>query len=441
MATHPVMTLPFDFSIEENQNLYDLLAKVIIDPANIRLYAQLSKVSLGNINMNQGIKLIWFSLLTEARNQTKLIALLKTVENNESVLAPFIQNYLTGIPTEVSSVQVASVSRPKTTTSTVHNTAVDVVIFTALKMEFDALIEVGGGEEAWTKILDKDGFTKYFTRNFKNNKGTIFKVATMWSDAMGSTKAAVWATELTKELSPRCLAMCGICAGRREEVSLGDVLVADRLFRYDAGKIEGKNFFGDLTTFNLKPRWKKSVQEIKDNWTPDFIKDRPISVDYQASWLLRHLDDLDNPDLRTHCPNRKGAINYLRDKGWLDKGFEPTEAGTAWLKEDRFTNIEGPKPDPFFKVRLGPIATGNSVVEDAGIFDKIAQYERKVIGLEMEGEAIGVVAEIKEIDWMIFAKGVCDYADQFKDDSFRTFPAKASAAFLIDFLKQYLPSS
>jgi len=49
----------------------------------------------------------------------------------------------------------------------------------------------------------------------------------MWAHGMGATKAAALATELTKELSPRCLAMCGICAGRRGDVFLGDVLVKE----------------------------------------------------------------------------------------------------------------------------------------------------------------------------------------------------------------------
>jgi nucleoside phosphorylase len=45
------------------------------------------------------------------------------------------------------------------------------------------------------------------------------RVAAMWANGMGATKAAALATELTKELSPRCWAMCGICAGRRGDVN------------------------------------------------------------------------------------------------------------------------------------------------------------------------------------------------------------------------------
>lgn len=45
------------------------------------------------------------------------------------------------------------------------------------------------------------------------------------------------ASRASSGLSPRWLAMCGICAGRRGEVSLGDLIVADRVFSYDHGKL------------------------------------------------------------------------------------------------------------------------------------------------------------------------------------------------------------
>ena len=333
-----------------------------------------------------------------------------------------------------------------------QSNSVDVLVIAALKEEFDALIEVTDGEEAWERFSDNN-FTKYYFRDFESEQGFSFRVAAMWAHGMGATRAAALATELTRELNPRCLAMCGICAGRREDVFLGDVLVADRVFRYNEGKFkvqgEDKVFQGDITTFNLKPHWKIAVEEMKNGWRPSFINERSLSIDYQSNWLLRVLaaheqnegpSPNQHPNINQHCPNRKEAIQRLRKRGWIEQqSFKVSPKGREWLEESQFYFPDSPEPDPEFCIHLGPIGTGTAVVQDPSIFNKIAHYERKTIGLEMEGEAIGIVSEVQGLDYMIFAKGVCDYADEFKDDSFRQFAAKASAAFLIDFLKSNLP--
>jgi nucleoside phosphorylase len=329
---------------------------------------------------------------------------------------------------------------------------VDVLVIAALKEEFDALLEVTGGEEAWEKFSNQN-FTKYYFRDFESEQGFSFRVAAMWAHKMGATAAAALATELTRELSPRCLAMCGICAGKRDDVFLGDVLVADRVFRYDEGKLkvqrEDKVFQPDLTTFNLKPKWKTAVQEMINKWRPSFINERSLSIDYQSNWLLRVLAAFEqngeshpnkHPDINRYCPNRKAAMERLREKEWIEKqGFKLTIKGRQGLEESQFYSPDSPELDPDFSIHLGPIATGTGVQQDPLIFNKIAEFQRKIIGLEMEGEAIGIVSEIQELDYMVFVKGVCDYADEFKDDSFRQFAAKASADFLISFLIKYLP--
>lgn len=330
---------------------------------------------------------------------------------------------------------------------------VDVLIIAALKEEFDALIEITDGEEAWNQASDNKNFTKYYYRNFESTQGFSFCVAAMWANKMAATSAAVLATQLTEQLNPRCIAMCGICAGKPKDIFLGDVLVADKLFRYDEGKrkVQGENevFQQEITTYNLKPKWKTAIEEIKKKWQPSFINERSLSVDYQSNWLLRVLAAYeqdrtlrphDHPDINNRCPNRQAAIKRLRQKEWIESdSFQLTSKGKQKLEEDQFLFPDSPKADPQFSIHLGPIGTGTAVIQDSSIWNKIADYQRKIIGLEMEGEAIGIVSEIQEIEYMIFVKGVCDYADEFKDDSFHHFAAKASAAFLIDFLKGNLP--
>lgn len=54
---------------------------------------------------------------------------------------------------------------------------------------------------------------------------------------MGERAAARRAQQLVEELDPGCLAMCGICAGDRKKVALGDVIVAELLYQF-AGVLE-----------------------------------------------------------------------------------------------------------------------------------------------------------------------------------------------------------
>lgn len=65
-----------------------------------------------------------------------------------------------------------------------------------------------------------------------------------------------------RRLQPRCLAMCGVCAGRRGDVNLGDVIVADRVWQYDFGalkvsySLDGKRherYQADITTYQVPP--------------------------------------------------------------------------------------------------------------------------------------------------------------------------------------------
>jgi nucleoside phosphorylase len=68
---------------------------------------------------------------------------------------------------------------------------------------------------------------------------------------------------LVHDLKPRCVAMCGVCAGRpKEGVGLGDVVAADRLYYHDTGKQLADKVQQDLTTYNLRPEWKVALEEM-----------------------------------------------------------------------------------------------------------------------------------------------------------------------------------
>ncbi|WP_437803258.1 pentapeptide repeat-containing protein [Sorangium sp. So ce693] len=333
---------------------------------------------------------------------------------------------------------------------------VDALIVTALQDELEAVLALGeGGRDGWREARDPGGFP-YFVRDLSNDRGEPLRVAAAWSGRMGESAAAARAQGLIEELDPGCLAMCGICAGKRGEVSLGDVIVADRVYSYDEGKRvahgggEGA-FFHDIETYNLERTWTMEAAPFAREFERQaaFAAERPPSRPSQAWWLRHALYEsqveggpppVSRPERAARCPGWTERIGELEAAGVLrigDGGLELTEAGVAQVRRDRLLHPDGPPPARPFRVHIGPIATGKAVQEDAGLFERLKPIGRKVLGVEVEAATIGHVAE-RLGRRSIIAKAVSDHADHDRDDSFRAFACRASAEFLVAFLRRFL---
>lgn len=142
----------------------------------------------------------------------------------------------------------------------------DVLILTAREEELDALRTVLASESLGVvSAEDPNGFP-IFRARIKDEQAKEFTVIAARPHSIGSTAASNIATRLITEFRPRCVAMCGYCAGKPENVSLGDVIVAEKLFPFDQGKQaveygDAGNVVADIhqqstTTFNLDARWK-----------------------------------------------------------------------------------------------------------------------------------------------------------------------------------------
>jgi len=114
----------------------------------------------------------------------------------------------------------------------------DVVILTAIKLEFDAVLKVDAGAVAgwsWEEAPGPSGLPVAY-RRFVGKGDRLLRVAVALALDMGATAVVHTLLPLVTELRPRCVAMCGVCAGRRDKVALGDVVAADRVYYHDAGK-------------------------------------------------------------------------------------------------------------------------------------------------------------------------------------------------------------
>jgi WD40 repeat protein/nucleoside phosphorylase len=335
---------------------------------------------------------------------------------------------------------------------------VDVLIVTALKDELDAVLELeidGKSRAAWMDARDQSGF-RYHTREISNEHGETLRLAAGWSGLMGESAAAVRAVGLIQELNPACLAMCGICAGRRGSTFLGDIIVADRVFNYDHGKLfagtreRDTELFHDITTYNLAAEWRMDAEYLAAEFTrdPRLLKARPLSMESQRRWLLRALDvqersagpsPIEHPERKSRCPDWGGCIQSLRRLKLIKTpGGVPflTEKGRTWVREELLLDPDGQRTDPPCRVHVAPIATGKLVQEDPELFNRLSRHVRKVLGAEMEATAISFVAE-QLGRRSIIVKAVADHADLDKDDAYRSFACHASAAFLLAFIRRY----
>jgi nucleoside phosphorylase len=94
-------------------------------------------------------------------------------------------------------------------------TRVDALIITAIKEELDELLKVEAGaspRSRWEVRLGPTGLDVAF-RTFLAADGGILRVAATWAVEMGGVATANAAGPLIAEYKPRCIAMCGVCAG------------------------------------------------------------------------------------------------------------------------------------------------------------------------------------------------------------------------------------
>ncbi|WP_144876348.1 5'-methylthioadenosine/S-adenosylhomocysteine nucleosidase, partial [Hyella patelloides] len=325
---------------------------------------------------------------------------------------------------------------------------VDVLVITALKDELDALLECDNDSgKSWEEHQDSLGYSYYKITLKKSNEDDLTIAAASTMD-MGETKVSELATRLITELKPSCLAMTGVCAGNKEDVFLGDVIVADRVFQFDYGKliayyqeVKGHKFRTeeisyDITTYNLKPLWKHKVQNFSQGWIEKIQTIRPKSYQHQEHWLLNKLYDYQensesnltpqkHPERVTECPDWRQVIERLRKQELLKTdSFELTEQGTEEVENERLLCLDDERyRDPSIpQVHIGVIGTTSYVQKDPEIFERLKRVQRKAIGIEMEGAAVGAVAEIHDIPMIVF-KSVQDYADYDKSDQFRLYAA------------------
>ncbi|WP_235216713.1 tetratricopeptide repeat protein [Archangium violaceum] len=329
------------------------------------------------------------------------------------------------------------------------------MILTAITLEYRAALQVEAGAwtgSRWEEEKGPNGLPVAFRTFYgKGNRG--LRVAVAQAGDMGGVAATNALLPLVAEYRPRCVAMCGVCAGRPGKTNLGDVIAAERLFFHDTGKRLPEEVQQDLKTYNLRDDWKVALEpfdfaaRFRD---AEWWKRRPIPYEWQENWVLAKLhegiaDPSMLPECHEACPQWEKVIESLWTSGHVQDGSLTLtdegrkRIGRILIKQRNRLPDSAPSGSLVpFKVHVAPMGSGNQVVEDEEVWSFISEHMRKMLGLEMEAAAIGALAHAqrdRKLDALVM-KGVMDFANHGRDDHFKEFAARASAECLLAFLRE-----
>lgn len=253
----------------------------------------------------------------------------------------------------------------------------DIAMITALGSELDAILAL---EYGWTPLrLDGDP-TLYYRGALVTDQG-IKTVVAASALRKGMSASAALATKLVLKFQPKILTMTGICAGVKDKVSLGDVIVGDPTWDWGSGKHAEDDLGSPI--FKLSPR--------------------------QSDLNIR---------LSSLCDELARSSEFKKSirTNW-EKGFPPGE----------------------FKCHIGPMASGASVIANSSVATEIAAQNRDLVGIEMEAFAVMVAAEYatSEALFAVAIKSVCDFADNEKQDGWQPYAAYTSARFASELFKKF----
>lgn len=148
---------------------------------------------------------------------------------------------------------------------------------------------------------------------------------------MRSVATADAAGRLIDMLAPRCLAMCGVCAGRRGKVHAGDVIIGNLLYTYDTGALRTEyddqghrheRFQAEPNPYPLDEHWVRCAQVFDVPPDATWVAARPPTLKAQGNWFLAQLHAGDDPqanrESELRCPAWAATIARLRKLGFIE---------------------------------------------------------------------------------------------------------------------------
>lgn len=258
----------------------------------------------------------------------------------------------------------------------------DICIVCALPEEAKALLDIVQ-QQCEGPLEDRTSPRYHYSYRFatlKNDKGELLTLHISWLPRYGPQEMTLHLSRVLEECQPRIAIMTGICAGDAQRVQLGDLVVAERTFTYDNGK---------------------------------FTLDKHGRSVHEHDTMTYQLD-----------------ANILQFLGLFDD-WKPLIA-----------SLERPLSFPeqhSIACHIRAMASGSAVRADHPFRD-VQVPVRGTVAIDMEGAAFGLVMSRHPLIRWLVVKGVCDYADIAKSDTYHDYAARASALYALSFIQKYVTS-
>ena len=258
----------------------------------------------------------------------------------------------------------------------------DVLILTAIPIELTAAKEAFGISEDESKHPTSHGIHTWkavVTRNV----GSSLNCRIANFGQAGNNSAAAITSMLIGELKPKHVVMFGIAAGMRGKCKLGEVLVADRVVAYQGAAA--------LAGGKLEPR-------------PEITR----------------MHSRVQQDLSAYLSDTRVESRLIQGMSKISLKL-PDES-----KAGEVTKSIAPK--------LATLASGEWLLRDPDKFSDFREIHGKVEVAEMEAAGISDACHQHNVP-MTIIRGISDFGDSLKDNSFHQISAKAAALVTYDYVK------
>lgn len=257
----------------------------------------------------------------------------------------------------------------------------DCAIITAVKTEMQSVLNCG---LTWLPLILDGDSTIYYQAVYNKDEQEI-KLILAQQHQMGMVAASILSGKMISKFNPKLICMLGIAAGRKGEVDLGDIIAISECWDYGSGKIKS-DINGD--GYILEPE--------------------PHHIPIEAS-------------IKEYLMGNFESILYEIRKEW--------------------NASNGNRQGKDIKLHVGALASGAAVIQDENIVTNfILPQNRKVLGVDMETYAVYYSAcnVQKKKPAYISIKTVCDFANQYKNDSYQNYSAFVSTKFFMYVLSELL---
>jgi nucleoside phosphorylase len=251
------------------------------------------------------------------------------------------------------------------------NESVDVVIITALQKE----------QEAVSRYLKSIQPIKTKNRTFFKSKLVCdngrdsYTMVLLSLPGMGNVQAAIATTQAINIWNPSHIILVGITGGTAQsgDQYLGDIVVAEQIVDYEPGKVTGAGF--------------EHRFEV-------------VRPDFHFIEMARNL------------PSAK------------------------WVFSTKVPRPDGTTGRTIPKVHIGIVASGEKVIKNSTFVEEFRSHWSKVAAIEMESYGTALAAyQSDTAPKMLMVKGICDWADEAKNDIWQDYAADVAAAFVMALLR------